>query len=128
MITSLFAVPLAILYLILSGRVITYRRGQKIGLGDEGDKSLLKRMRAHANFAEYVPFGLVMMLLAELQGAGPIVLGLIGGLLLLGRALHAYGFSASPPKMALRVRGMLMTFGSIIVSAVTILALALLGS
>ncbi len=127
MITSLYAVPLALIYLALSARVITYRRGHKLGLGDHGDKSLLKRMRAHANFAEYAPFALVLMGLAEWQGASAIVIHGIGVLLLAGRAAHAYGFSASPPKMKLRVNGMLATFASIVLSVLAILWQATVG-
>jgi uncharacterized membrane protein YecN with MAPEG domain len=39
MITALYAIPLALLFLILTARVITYRRDNQIGLGDDGDKS-----------------------------------------------------------------------------------------
>ena len=56
MITALYAIPLALLFLILTARVITYRRDNQIGLGDDGDKSLMKRMRAQANFTETVRF------------------------------------------------------------------------
>ncbi|WP_375281697.1 MAPEG family protein [Pseudooctadecabacter sp.] len=127
MITPLYAAALALIFIALSIRVITYRRGNQLGLGDHGDKSLMKRMRAHANFAEYAPFGLLLMLLVELQEGAGWVLHLTGLLLLLGRAGHAYGFSASPPKMNLRVGGMLMTFASIVVSVLAILWLTAFG-
>ncbi|WP_085863482.1 MAPEG family protein [Pseudooctadecabacter jejudonensis] len=126
MITPVFAALLTLIYLALSARVITYRRGNQLGLGDHGDASLLKRMRAHANFAEYVPLGLVMMLMVELMGAPVWLLAIIGALLLVGRAFHAYGFSASPPIMRLRVNGMLMTFGSLLVSVGAIFVLSIL--
>jgi len=125
MITSLYAIPIAIIYLILSARVIVYRRGNKIGLGDGGDKSLLKRVRAQANCAEYAPFGLLLMLLVELGSGNVFVLHLIGLLLLAGRAVHGFGFSASPPIMRMRVGGMMLTFTSILVSIVSLVALAL---
>ncbi|MCF2870179.1 MAPEG family protein [Octadecabacter sp. G9-8] len=116
MITSIYAIPLAVLFIILSVRVITYRRANQLGLGDHGDKSLMKRMRAHANFTEYTPFALVLMIMVELHGPGAIILHVIGGLLLAGRLAHGYGFSASPPKMNLRVGGMALTFASYLVS------------
>lgn len=116
MITSLYAIPLVVIFLILSARVIVYRRATQQGLGDHGDKSLMKRMRAQSNFAEYAPFGLVLMILVELQVPGARALHLIGGLLVLGRAAHGYGFSASPPVMRLRVAGMALTLSSYLVA------------
>ena len=126
MITALYAVPIALTFIALSARVILYRRGNRISLGDNGDNSLLKRMRAQANCAEYAPFGLLLMALVELQDAAPSALHLIGGLLLLGRVVHGYGFSASPPIMAMRVWGMMFTLGSYLLSIVCLVALALM--
>lgn len=121
-ITPLYAGLIALIFLVLCFRVIFYRRANQIGLGDAGDKSLLKRMRAQANCAEYAPIGLILLALVELQGApGPVVHGL-GVTLLLGRAMHAYGFSASPPVMPLRVWGMILTTLMIAVAAVGLVA------
>ena len=125
MITALYAGPLAILLLVLSARVITYRRANQLGLGDHGDKSLLKRMRAQANCAEYVPIGVLMMLLVELQDAPALLVHVIGLMLLIGRLMHGFGFSASPPRMNLRVGGMMLTLISIAVAAVSAFALSL---
>ena len=124
MITSLYAIPIAIIFLVLSARVIMYRLANQIGLGDAGNKSLLKRMRAHANFVEYAPFGLLLMLLLELQTPADALLHLVGGLLLLGRVSHAYGFSASPPILQLRQAGMIMTFGAYITAIICLVAFA----
>ena len=126
MITALYAGPLALLLLVLSARVITYRRSNKLGLGDHGDKSLLKRMRAQANCAEYVPIGVLLMLLVELQDAPTLLVHLIGVLLLAGRLMHGFGFSASPPRMNLRVGGMMLTLVSIALAAVSAMALSVL--
>ena len=116
MITGVYASLIALIFITLSIRVITYRRSKRLGLGDQGDKSLLKRMRAQANCAEYAPFGLLLMLMVELHGPASSTLHLIGGLLLAGRLAHGYGFSASPPKMILRQGGMMLTFASYLVS------------
>lgn len=121
MITPFYAALLALIYLALSWQVILYRRSKQIGLGDDGDKGLIKRMRAHANFAEYAPFGLVLLGLVELQDASIWVVHAIGLTLLAGRGMHAYGFSASPPKMVLRSRGMMLTFASIVLSVLALL-------
>lgn len=121
MTTSFYAALLALVFLTLSARVIRYRRAHKLGLGDHGDKSLLKRMRAQANFTEYAPLGLILMLLVELEIGTGIIVHLIGLVLLAGRIAHAYGFSASPPIMKLRVAGMMLTFGSILLSIVALI-------
>lgn len=123
MITPLYAAPIALLYLVLSARVITYRRANRVSMGDHGDNSLLKRMRAQANCGEYAPLGLLLMLMVELQNAAPSALHLIGISLLLGRLAHGYGFSASPPIMRLRVSGMVLTLTSYLLSIFCIVAL-----
>lgn len=45
-VTALYTACVALLFLILSARVILYRRANRISLGDVGDKALIKRMRA----------------------------------------------------------------------------------
>ena len=124
-ITALYAAPLAILFLWLSIRVIGTRRSELIGLGDGGNKSLMKRMRAQANCAEYVPIGIVVLALVELQGGPALLVHALGATLLIGRLLHGWGFSASPPNMMGRQVGMLMTLTSIAGSAVSSFILAL---
>ena len=127
MLTGIYAALTAIVFLWLSLRVIRYRRAHRLGLGDHGDKSLTKRMRAQANCAEYAPFALLLMALAEWQGAATVILHLIGLTLLAGRIGHGYGFSASPPIMRLRVGGMLLTLASYGLSIVTLLVLPFVG-
>ncbi|WP_224823298.1 MAPEG family protein [Cognatishimia sp. MH4019] len=124
-ITALYAGLIALVFLVLSFRVIGYRRSNQIGLGDAGDKSLLKRIRAQANCAEYAPIGLILLALVEAQGAPGWVVHGLGITLLLGRVAHAYGFSASPPVMNLRVAGVLLTTGMIALSAIGLIAHAL---
>ena len=46
MITGLYGALIALVFLALSARVIMYRRANQLGLGNHGDKSLMKRMRA----------------------------------------------------------------------------------
>ena len=68
-ITALYAGLLALLFLALSINVIRYRRGEQVSLGDGGKRKLARGIRAHGNFAEYVPLVLVLMSIAELSQA-----------------------------------------------------------
>ena len=124
-ITPIYAALLTLLYFVLSWRVIGYRRAHLISLGDNGDKALRKRMRAQANFIEYVPLALILMLLAEGRGAPPLALHALGLALLAGRGLHAYGFSSTPQKIILRQIGMVLTFAVLLLAALGLLGHAL---
>jgi len=70
-ITPLYAALLALVFLVLSFRVIFVRRGERISLGDGENPALRARVRVHANFAEYTPLALLLMLMAELLGDDP---------------------------------------------------------
>nr|WP_298686576.1 MAPEG family protein [uncultured Dongia sp.] len=113
-ITPLYAGPLALLYLILTLRVIGRRRTLLIGLGDGGDADLARRIRVAANCGEYVPLALVLMALVEIQGAPHWLLHLIGTLLISGRLLHAYGVSQSPEDYRYRSTGMVLTISALV--------------
>ena len=123
-ITAFYAALLAILFLILSFRVIGVRRGQRVEIGDGGDKELLRRMRVHANFAEYAPLALVLLALAESLKTPSLMLHAVGLALLVGRIIHAIGLSQTPHIMPLRVGGMVLTFAAILAAAVFCLAAA----
>ena len=82
-ITSLYAGLLAFIFLALSARVVAVRG--RVSLGDGGDPEVLRRMRGHANFAEYVPLILVMMALLEYQQIAAWQLHAIGATLVFAR-------------------------------------------
>ncbi|KIN60493.1 Membrane-associated protein in eicosanoid and glutathione metabolism [Sulfitobacter noctilucae] len=117
LLTPLYAGLLALIFVVLSWRVILYRRANLISLGDSGDKALLKRMRAQANCAEYAPVAIILMLLAELSGAPGVAVHTLGIAFVTGRILHAIGFSATPQKIGLRQIGMVLTLMGITFSA-----------
>lgn len=121
-ITPIYAALLAILFVALSFRVIGFRRANRVSLGDGDNSDLLRRVRVHGNFAEYVPFALLLMLLAELQGTSGWVLHMLGLLLLTGRILHAVAITNG--QMGGRVGGMVLTFLTLISAALINLALA----
>lgn len=116
-VTAIYAGLLTLLLLGLSVRVILYRRSNRIGLGDAGDAILLRRMRAQSNCAEYAPLGLVLLGLAELNGAPGLALHILGLTLLAGRMIHAIGFGREPETLAMRILGMVLTLTMLGVTA-----------
>ena len=110
----LYAALLALLFVVLSIRTLRLRRRLRIGIGDAGNEQMLRAMRVHSNFAEYVPLTLFLIYLAEVQGAQGLLVHALGLLLLSGRLLHAYGVSQANENYTFRVAGMVMTFTSLI--------------
>jgi hypothetical protein len=125
-ITPLYTALIALLFIALSWRIITYRRANAISLGDSGDKNLLKRMRAQANCAEYAPLGLLLLAMTELNQAPALAIHALGLMLLAGRLLHAAGFAATPQRLVLRQVGMVLTLTMIGLTALGLLAHAAL--
>lgn len=110
-ITSFFAGLLTLYFVRLAFDVIRLRKSNKVSLGAGGVSELEKAIRAHGNFAEYVPLGLILMGLLESHRFHPIGLAVLGALLAVGRFLHAQGIKHMNLKN--RVRGMVLTFGSL---------------
>lgn len=127
-ITALYAAPLALLLVWLSFRVIGKRRTALVAYGPGDDTDLLQRMRIHANFAEYAPFALLLMALAESLSAPALMLHISGLSLLAGRMIHGIGLSMRPNRIRIRVVGMILTFFSIVASALTLFSLATLNA
>lgn len=123
-ITAFYAAPLAALFIFLSVRVIGQRRQARVEIGSGEDPELLRRMRVHANFAEYAPFALLLIALAESLKAPTLLLHLLGLALVAGRVIHAYGLSQTPHVLRLRVLGMSLTFSVIALAALTCFVLA----
>lgn len=86
-----------LLYLVLSYRVSQGRMGAKVSLGDGGNAALQARIRAHANFSEYVPLILVLMAVIELARGAGALLWLLGLALIVSRILHAVGLGRPAP-------------------------------
>ena len=122
MTTAVFASILALMFIKLSFDVISLRRKSKISLGAGGIDELDRAIRAHGNFAEYVPLGLFLLGALELNGAPLELVALLGVLLVVGRYFHAKGINEPPPEFTNRVRGMKLTFAALGLSAVTNLA------
>lgn len=120
MITTLYAGILALFYIFLSLYVIKGRFKYRLSLGDGGIPNMTGRVRAHANFAEYVPFALLLLLMLDMADMSPIILHILGMLLLTGRVLHFIALTEFVKIPYARQIGMVLTF-LMIVSAAFIL-------
>ncbi|MBV9890648.1 MAG: MAPEG family protein [Rhizobacter sp.] len=102
----------------MSIRTLLLRRKLRVAVGDAGNTQLLRAMRVHANFAEYVPFCLLLVAFCELQGtpASWLHAALTG--LLVGRLSHAYGVSQVKEPSGLRVLGVALTLTVLFSSAI----------
>ncbi len=125
-ILPIYAALLALLFFALSVRTLRLRRQLKIGLGDEGNRRMLRAIRVHSNFAEYVPMSLVLILLVELRGTSVWAVHALCIGLLFGRIVHAFGVSQDAEKFAFRIVGIALTFTCIVSSALIILASSVL--
>lgn len=112
-VTPAYAGIFAFLYLYLAFAVIRLRWSERVSIGDNGNARVLRAMRAHGNFSEYVPIALMLMMMAELGGVGTGVLHAIGAPLLAGRVAHGWCFLFAARNVKARVAGMAMTLVSI---------------
>jgi len=109
-ITALFAGLLVLLYLALGWRVVKERRRHQTGLGSGGHESLERAIRVHANFIEYVPLALVLLLIMEINQLPAWALWIYGAALLIARVLHAQGLGSASGKSFGRFYGTLTTW------------------
>ena len=117
-ITALYAGILALLIVVLAGRVTAVRRSAAVSLGDGGSELLVRRIRVHGNATENIPIGLLVMLVLELNHASTTLLHGLGIALTLGRLAHAQGLSGSPGPSVGRVLGTVISWGAIVWGAV----------
>ena len=120
-IVPVYAAVLAFIYIVLAIRVIRLRQSAKVAIGTGGNAGLERSMRVHANFAEYVPFALLLASFVEMQGAPAWRVHLLCLALVAGRLIHAFGVSQERENIRLRVVGMVMTFAVLAGMALSLL-------
>ncbi len=120
-ITTLYALPLIAIWFVLWIGVTSSRSESNTSIGDAGSAVLLQKIRRHGNFIEWVPFVLILMILAEAQGANPVWLHAAGALLLIGRIAHPFGLRIESAGHPLRYVG-----NGTNILAVVVLAIALI--
>jgi uncharacterized membrane protein YecN with MAPEG domain len=88
-----YAAALGLLLVILTYNVLHHRvRAAVENFGNE-DKTADRIARVHANFTEYVPTGLGLLLALEASGAPSLMVHFGGALFTAARYLHAWGYT-----------------------------------
>lgn len=118
-VSMIVAGVLGIMLLFLSGYVVLGRVKLRIDLGDGGNEQMRQRIRAQANFTEYVPLALLLLILVDVGKIGPGWLpAAMGVTLIVARLWHAQGLLSSPGTSTGRFMGANLTALVIIVGAV----------
>lgn len=120
-VTPAYAVVIALVFVALSVRTLRIRRELDVPIGHGDHPKLERAMRAHANFAEYVPISLLLVYFLEVLGASAIWIHALCICLFVGRIAHAYGVSQINEDYRYRVLGMALTFTVIICASIGIL-------
>ncbi len=116
-ITSLYASVLALIILWLCYQVVSFRRKERVDIGDGGHAEGLRHIRAQQNAVEYIPITLILFAAYEASGGHHMILHGLGIALVFARLIHPGGL----------VKGKGATFGRFYGTLITwlvILALA----
>ena len=92
--SALYGSFLAIITIFLSMNVSRNRGRAKTLFGTGNDDALESAIRAHGNAAEYVPLGILMLVIAEIIGANATSMHGLGGTMLIGRVASSHGILA----------------------------------
>ena len=98
-VTALYAGLLGIVGIVLWGLVGRERGRAKISLNDGNIKPLIEANRRHMNWVENVPFILLLIAIAELNGASKTWIHAMGGVLVISRIIHPFGINADNDKI-----------------------------
>jgi hypothetical protein len=95
-VSFLYAALLGLLLIALSVTVVLARRRFRIRLGVGQDEVMQQAVRVQGNFTEYVPFAVVLLIVAEITGMPLAAVHSAGIVLVASRLVHAWGLSHSP--------------------------------
>jgi len=120
LIFALCSSVLCFLYIFLSILVIRQRRKYLIAYLTNEDKAFIARVRAHANFAEYVPLGLILMAVSIVLDIHVIFFAVLAVLFVLARCIHPYGLIKKEAKRQFGYRffAMALTFSVLLLLAI----------
>ncbi len=117
---------LGLLFIYLSLRTVKFRRQERVDYGLGEGKELARAVRAHANFTEYVPLALILLLVLEQTTFPWWAMHILGAALFIGRCLHAWGFTRQPGTSFGRVAGTALTWLVVLIAALANLYFAIL--
>ncbi len=120
-ITLGYLAALAFIYSTLSLIVVILRTKLGIPFGDGGNENLLHAIRAHGNFAEWVPLTVLVVGGLEFLERESVYIHVLMGTLLLARILHPIGLFSrvgTPLYFLGRISGALSTWAILSVAAV----------
>jgi uncharacterized membrane protein YecN with MAPEG domain len=83
--------------------------------------ALQRKVRAHGNFAEYVPHALLLIVVLELMQAQAWLVWLLGGVLTIARIAHAYGLITRYGPSIAQATGFFLTWFVYIIGSVACL-------
>ena len=126
-VTALYVAVAAVWLIVLTLPIVVLRQRHGVGLGAGGRADLKRAQRVHANAAEWMPLGLLLILVCELLGAPLWLLHAQGGLLVAGRGLHALGLWRSSGRSFGRASGVLLQWAQYGLGAAGALWLATFG-
>lgn len=89
--------------------------------------ALQRKVRAHSNFAEYVPQGLLFIVVLELMQAQSELIWLLGITLTIARIAHAYGLVTKYGPSVSRATGFFLTWFVYIIGSLACLYYGLQG-
>jgi hypothetical protein len=92
-----------------------------IPLNDGGNAELAVAVRRHGNWAEHVPFALLLIGLLELNGGNVLLLHGLGAALVVARIVHPFGLRADRVATPQRVFGAAATGIVTIVAAIALI-------
>ena len=123
---ALWSGLLILLLVILSVRVVMGRQKHRVALGDGGNDDMVLRGRVFGNAVEYIPVGIGALALLTLLGLPAYCIHAVGGVLFIGRLLHASGLTAGKPTPG-RLLGMVLTYLALIAAAGMLIVHAFVG-
>jgi len=123
-VSAFYAALTGLVCVVLSVMVIRLRGVTRTSIGVGDDPRMSRMTRVFGNFAEYAALVLVLLMLAEMMGVSRTWLHIYGVAFILGRIAHAIGLSRTLRVNVGRTAGMVLTLGTIIALAISLLAVS----
>jgi uncharacterized protein len=122
-IIGLYSGILTLVYLYLCIAIVKLRYKHKVKLGEGDTKELQQAIRAQANFIEYVPLALVLIILLSFTLASDWLIHAAASVLVVARILHAIGLHQTSSSSFGRFWGTVLTWSLLLVLAITNISL-----